>query len=65
MELLDNGDLEQALTFYQGSFLAGIDVAMGEELEEWVYKTREFLASRVREAHLELGEKPLLRGNTT
>lgn len=57
LELLDGGEFDQALSHYQGSFLAGIDVAMGEELEEWVYKTREFLASRVREAHLKLAEK--------
>lgn len=59
---LEGGDGEAALPLYRGAFLAGFDLALGEELEEWVFATREFLALRVREAHLRLGEGLLSRG---
>ena len=62
VEQLDAGELEAALSTYQGTFLAGLDVPLGEELEEWVFSTREYLASRVREAHLRLGGELLASG---
>lgn len=62
LQLLDEGQLGAALEFYQGPFLAGINLALGPELEEWVYQTREFLAARVREARLQLGEKAFAEG---
>lgn len=62
LDLLDKEQLEQGVALYQGSFLEGVGLAMGEELEEWVFETREFLASRVREALLREGERHLAQG---
>lgn len=57
LEGLERRDLEQASLLYQDTFLSGIYLSdWGVELEEWVYSTREFLASRLREALLELAE---------
>ncbi|MBF6593943.1 MAG: tetratricopeptide repeat protein [Thermaceae bacterium] len=62
LQLLDGGQLGGGLELYQGAFLAGVDLLLGEELEEWVYQTRELLAGRVRETRLQLGEKALAKG---
>ncbi|MBA4169208.1 MAG: tetratricopeptide repeat protein [Chloroflexi bacterium] len=53
---LDAGEHERAAAGYGGPFVKGIDVALGTELEQWVYGTREVLAGRVRHAHLRLAE---------
>ncbi|MEX2542165.1 MAG: hypothetical protein WD314_10150 [Trueperaceae bacterium] len=42
------------LELYTGTFLDGIDAALGEEIEEWLYATRERLAQLARRAHLEM-----------
>lgn len=66
IELLKELDARQywsALEHYQGAFLAGLDLTLGEELEEWVFKTREYLAFRVREAQLCLSEVLVAEGN--
>ena len=62
LELLDAGELKQAVERYGGPFAKGIGLALGAELEEWVYATREYLASGTREAHLRLGETLAARG---
>jgi predicted ATPase/DNA-binding SARP family transcriptional activator len=55
---LEAGELELATTHYTGSFMAGVHLPdWSVELEEWVYTTREFIASRVRGALLTLAER--------
>ena len=53
---LDAGRFGEGAGLYAGPFLEGLDLELGEELEEWVYGTREFLAGRVRDALLRVGE---------
>jgi predicted ATPase len=46
------------VALYQGPFLANFSLLdWSAELEEWVYSTREFIASRVRGALLQLAEQ--------
>lgn len=52
VERLEAGDLAGAEESYRGPFLAGVRVPWGVELEEWVLRTREFLAGHAREALL-------------
>lgn len=56
-------ELEKALGLYEGAFLAGLDLSLGEELEEWVYTTRERLAQKVQRARLQLAERQLAGGD--
>jgi predicted ATPase len=54
---LEQHDYETAGTLYQDSFLSGFYLPdWGVELEEWIYTTREFLASRMREVLLGIAE---------
>jgi predicted ATPase/Flp pilus assembly protein TadD len=63
VELLEQGKLEEALAVYRGPFLEGFYLPdWSVELEEWVYKTREFLAGQVREALLGLAERAAREG---
>ena len=48
---------------YRGPFLQGLDLALGPELEEWVYTWRERIEGWVSEARLALGEAALERGD--
>ncbi len=58
LNALEHRDLESAVTLYQDFFLSGFYLPdWGVELEEWIYSTREFLASRMREVFLELAER--------
>lgn len=60
---LAEGDLHTAIELYKGPFLEGFDVSdIGEELEEWLYRTREDLASQIREVHIKLGEDATHQG---
>jgi hypothetical protein len=69
----DVAELQRALTenaysraveLYKGPFLEGFDVSeIGEELEEWLYRTREDLAAQIREAKITLGERKAWRGH--
>jgi hypothetical protein len=62
LTLLEKRDLEKALECCQGPFLEGFYLReWGEELEEWVHHTREYLASRARKALLELAERAAAR----
>jgi predicted ATPase len=55
---LDAGELEMGIERYAGPFLAGVHLSdWSVELEEWVFATREFIASRVRGALLTLAER--------
>ena len=59
---LDAGELDAGVALYAGSFLAGLHLPdWSVELEEWIYATREFIASRVRGALLTLGERQAAR----
>lgn len=51
-----SGDLERAADIYEGPFLEGLDLELGEELEEWLYSVREALAGTAREALVRQGE---------
>ena len=54
---LEHDELQQAVARYEGPFLAAVYLRdWPAELEGWVYSTREFLAARVCEAHVRLGE---------
>jgi predicted ATPase len=64
LEQLDKHESQKALELYQGAFLEGFYLAeLGVELEEWVYKTREYIAGRVRGAMLELAETKAASGD--
>ncbi|WP_216324503.1 ATP-binding protein [Deinococcus aestuarii] len=57
------GQPERVVELYRGRFLEGLDLEdPSAELEEWVYRTREVLAARVRVALLALGEAAASRG---
>ncbi|WP_407569810.1 AfsR/SARP family transcriptional regulator [Deinococcus altitudinis] len=56
------GEAEQVLSLYRGRFLDGIRLPGDQELEEWVFATRERLTARVRFSHLALGRVAALRG---
>ncbi|MDQ3396908.1 MAG: AAA family ATPase, partial [Deinococcota bacterium] len=60
---LNEGKLIQAVELYRGPFLQGLDGELGEELEEWVYHTRELLAVRVRQALLDIAEQAAGQGD--
>jgi predicted ATPase/Tfp pilus assembly protein PilF len=63
---LESGELELATAHYTGSFMAGVHLPdWSTELEEWVYATREFIASRVRGALLTLAEREASRSDFT
>ena len=51
------------LTLYRGPFLQGIDLSPSEELEEWIYQTRESLALRVRHVLVGLAERAVQVGD--
>jgi predicted ATPase len=51
------------LELYRGDFLQGFSLSdWSPELEEWVYSTREFIASRVRATFLQLAETEAAKG---
>lgn len=57
LESLDKSDWQRAHELYTGAFLEGIVLEdWGNELEEWVYTTREYLAERTQYALLNLAE---------
>ncbi len=49
--LLRQGLLEEARGLYRGAFLEGVELRLGEELEEWVYSTREGVVLEVYQAY--------------
>lgn len=62
LEGLRLGENESALDLYRGPFLEGLSIALDEELEEWVFATRERLASAARSAFLKLAERAAAMG---
>ena len=58
LERLQNGARDDALMTDRGPFLGGFYVpALGVELEEWVFRTRELVAARLHQARLDLAER--------
>jgi predicted ATPase len=55
-------DADGALELYGGPFLAGVDGPMGIELEEWLFRTREWLATRLRTVVIEEAERRAAQG---
>jgi predicted ATPase len=55
-------DVDRALDIYGGPFLAGAEGPMGLELEEWVFRTRERVAERLRVAVLDQAERLAAQG---
>ena len=47
---------KKVVTNYWGSFVENLNIDMGIELEEWVYKQREHIALQVQDAYLHLAE---------
>lgn len=54
---------ERVVALYAGPFLDGLDLPLQEEIEEWVYATRERLANHVRRARLSLARAALRAGD--
>jgi tetratricopeptide (TPR) repeat protein len=61
-EALAQGRLDEARALYRGRFLEGADEDLSEELEEWVWSTREALAEALYGAHLREAEKRFALG---
>lgn len=57
-------DPQAALARYRGSFLQGLTVRCGVELEDWVVSTREHLGSTARDLCLDLARRELARDRT-
>jgi len=58
----ERGQAAEVLSLYRGRFLDGVRLPGGQDLEEWVFATRERLTARVRFSHLTLGRAAALRG---
>jgi len=57
LEALQNGCHNGSLEHGERGFLEGVQLpGIGVELEEWIYRTREYLAARVHRARLDLAE---------
>jgi predicted ATPase/DNA-binding SARP family transcriptional activator len=62
-QALEQKHYQQVIELYQGPFLQGFPPQeLGPELEEWLYHTREKLASQVREALLRSAEAQAAKG---
>lgn len=53
---------EAVLGAYEGPFLDGLDVAVGVDLEEWLFATREAIARRARTAAFQRSRAALVEG---
>ncbi len=63
-KFLDAGKIEAALELYEGAFLDNVYLKdCSEELEEWLYVTRELLAQRLQTGLLHLAERSAEAGN--
>ena len=64
IEALEQSHYEDALNQYSAPFLEGIHIrGCGEELEEWIYATRDYLAERIQNATLVLAEQRIQAGD--
>jgi len=58
----ERGQAAEVLSLYRGRFLDGVRLPGAQDLEEWVFATRERLTARVRFSHLTVGRAAALRG---
>ncbi|MDX2006886.1 MAG: tetratricopeptide repeat protein [Meiothermus sp.] len=68
VELMEQGQLEQALELYSGSFLHDlgkplVDLEVSPELLDWILEQREVLAQKAQSALLQLAEAQLSKGD--
>lgn len=64
LDATNSGRWAEARDLYRGPFLAGIDVdGCGVELEEWIYGTREALASSAQQAFVAAAEAAAAGGD--
>ncbi len=63
-QVAERGEAAQVLSLYRGRFLDGVRLPGEQELEEWVFATRERLCARVRTCCLGLARAAALRGDT-
>ncbi|WP_221089150.1 tetratricopeptide repeat protein [Deinococcus aquaedulcis] len=61
-EAARRGRAGEAAALYGGAFLDGLGIPLGNDLEEWVYDTREALALEARAALLTLASQAAARG---
>ncbi len=59
LEAFDQEAVAKIKQLYKGKFLEGLKLSLGEELEEWVYANREYLAAKTRYAFLKQAENNL------
>lgn len=59
LEAFDQEEVTKVKQLYKGKFLEGLTLSLGEELEEWVYANREYLAAKTRYAFLRQAENDL------
>lgn len=58
LDALEKNDLTLAVELYQGEFLSSFNTLdLGEELEQWVFQTRDYIAKRIQQAYLSLSEQ--------
>ncbi len=56
----------RVVEIYQGPFLSGVDVGSGNvELEEWLYQSREVLATCAQQALIEIAERHMAAGDAS
>ncbi|MDZ7801652.1 MAG: tetratricopeptide repeat protein [Trueperaceae bacterium] len=66
LSLLEHRQIEEALGAYHGPFLAGVHPRhVGVELEEWIWRTREYLAGLAQDAMLDSAEREAARRRFT
>lgn len=64
LQSIQNHDFTDLKNLYQGAFMEGATLTdLGEELEEWVFSTRERIALAVRSAYLDCAEQDSSKGN--
>ncbi|WP_034343290.1 tetratricopeptide repeat protein [Deinococcus misasensis] len=64
LKSIQNHDLTDLKNLYPGAFMEGATLTdLGEELEEWVFSTRERIALAVRSAYLDCAEQDSSKGN--
>lgn len=63
LERLAEGDVDSARREYRGEFLAGLDLSLGEEIEAWVFETREWLARKLQTELLDRAAESLNHGS--
>ncbi|HEX7001464.1 MAG TPA: tetratricopeptide repeat protein [Trueperaceae bacterium] len=59
-----DGDHARAVQLYEGPFLGDVDLAVGEEVEEWMFATRERISNLARGAHIALSRAALERSDS-